>query len=272
MDTRGGRTDREGQRACSRRYSSLHGPAPDVLVRTLRRGLLYPLLTRHAHTSSTPALCLCLCLFRTFCVPARIYARPSQSASTSSGRGHPLQRAVPPIVWHSNEPTRFRAQAERTVCTSSSSPGLCSTPRTMHGTLTLVRRRSAALDPHGERISRTFRITALHVCFPPSTPISNRASFVSAPRHSARECSSYAYTPSLHLTSRAGKTLNARARRSSVRVISTLVPVPAFPLASRKERDALRAASGDASADGGALPADATNRVWGRRKPCSFAP
>ncbi|KAJ7079176.1 hypothetical protein C8R44DRAFT_992623 [Mycena epipterygia] len=162
--------------------------------------------------------------------------RSSQSASTRSARVHPPQRAIPPTVWHPGKRTGLRAQAERTVrlrVHPLHPPGPCSAPRMMYGMLTLVGRRSAALDPRGERISRAFRVThpRRHVYLSSIFPIP-KSSSASAPAPGARTQPPHGHVSLPALNSSRGQ--SPRTRRSSACVISILVPVPLpvsiFPL------------------------------------------
>ncbi|KAJ7079199.1 hypothetical protein C8R44DRAFT_895770 [Mycena epipterygia] len=172
-----------------------------------------------------------LCLFRALRVPAHIHvAGPPNPPLPRPAR---TPSSAPAIVWHPGERT--------------GPPPICSPPQTMYGMLMLVARRSAALDQHGERISRAFRVTypRLHVCLS-SIVLHLRP----GTQHENAAHTRTGLPPCTQLLARPKP--SSLARRSVKRPLYLHPrPHPLFLIAPRKERDTSRAAGGDGGADGG---------------------
>ncbi|KAJ7077785.1 hypothetical protein C8R44DRAFT_910759 [Mycena epipterygia] len=223
----------------------------------------------HGRKSSTLALCFsppapasaACSLFCALHVSAHIYAAGPPNPILLAGCMYTPSSA--PFLPSSSTPASEqgsmradRAHSSASTCTFSLAlfSIIQSSPQTMYSTLMLGRRRSAALDPHGERILRAFciLISRLHVCLSSIFPIP-KSSSTSAPAPGARTQPPHGHVslPALN-SSRAQNPHRSRAGRTSTSSPLLFALCPHLPIsAGGGGGDTSQAAGGDVRADGG---------------------
>ncbi|KAJ7079169.1 hypothetical protein C8R44DRAFT_909149 [Mycena epipterygia] len=207
------------------------------------------------------------CLFCIVRIPAHVYAAgPPNLPLSRSARGHPLQHAVPPTVWHPGERMRplraVRVHSFASACASSSAPVL----QSCHAMLPTANEvRDADTRGKTQRRARPAR----------------RANLVRVPRSTSRipvcTSSSSSSSPSPNRPSSLPPPLSARTRPVHAQLKHPRHlhprPHPLFPLASRKEGEMhheLRVGTsvpmvGTASTEGTGFESRGRARMWTQR-------